>query len=37
MAGVEGEREDVPGVEGLVVGGDNVEGGDLVFWAGVAS
>jgi hypothetical protein len=31
MLGVEGEGEDVPCVEGLVVGGGDVEGGDLVF------
>lgn len=32
MLGVQGEGEDVPGVEGLVVGGGEGEGRDLVFW-----
>lgn len=32
MFGVEREGEDVPGVEGLVVGGGEGEGGYLVFW-----
>ncbi len=35
VLGIGGQREDVPGVEGLVVGGGDVEGGGLVFWAGV--
>ena len=37
MLGVGGQWEDVPGVEGLVVGSGDVEGGDLVFWTGVLS
>lgn len=31
MLGVEGEGENMPGVEGLVVGGFNGERGDLVL------
>ena len=31
VLGVGGQWEDVPGVEGLVVGSGDVEGGDLVF------
>jgi hypothetical protein len=32
VLGVEGQGQDVPRVEGLVVGGGDVEGGYLVFW-----
>ncbi len=31
VLGVGRDREDVPGVEGLVVGSGDVEGGDLIF------